>query len=219
MQDQLVPGDGVVSGHGKVDGRQVYAFAQDFTVFADRSPRPTPEDLQGDGPGPAHGRAHRGPERLGRARIQEGVMSLGGYATSSSATRWRRRRAADLGHHGPCAGGAVYSPAITRLQRHGEGDELHVRHRPGRHQDVTHEDVTRKTSAGHDAQRAERRGALRRRERPRVPRADPRAARLPARQQPGRRATGGHGGPADREDESLDTLVPASPYSRTTCSI
>jgi len=87
---------------------------------ADRSPRPTREDLQGDGPGLAHGRAHRGLNDSGGARIQEGVMSLGGYATSSSAhagvgvvpqisaIMGRARAARSTRRH-------------HRLQRHGEG--------------------------------------------------------------------------------------------------
>ncbi len=78
---------------------------------------------------------HR-PERLGGARIQEGVVSLGGYAEiflrNTMASGVVPQISAVMG---PCAGGAVYSPAITDFIAHGEGDELHVRHRAERGQD------------------------------------------------------------------------------------
>jgi acetyl-CoA carboxylase carboxyltransferase component len=60
MENEIVPGDGVVAGHGRVDGRPVYAFAQDFTVFGGSlSETKRRENRQGHGPGDAHGRANR----------------------------------------------------------------------------------------------------------------------------------------------------------------
>ena len=115
LQDQKVLGDGVITGHGLVNGRLVYVFAQDFTVF-------------GGSLSAAHARkickimdhAMRtgapviGLNDSGGARIQEGVASLGGYADiflrNTMASGVVPQISAILG---PCAGGAVYSPAIT----------------------------------------------------------------------------------------------------------
>lgn len=115
MQEKLHLGDGVITGHGTVNGRLVYLFAQDFTVF-----------------GGALGEAHAqkickimdlavqngapvvGLNDSGGARIQEGVESLGGYAEIF----YRNTQTSGVVPQisvilGPCAGGAVYSPAIT----------------------------------------------------------------------------------------------------------
>lgn len=115
MASQKVLGDGVITGHGRIDGRLVYVFAQDFTVF-------------GGSLSAAHARkickvmdlAMRngapifGLNDSGGARIQEGVASLGGYADiflrNTLASGVVPQISAILG---PCAGGAVYSPAIT----------------------------------------------------------------------------------------------------------
>ena len=80
MEKVEIPADGVITGFGKVEGRVVFAYSQDFT-----SPGRFPggdarqEDLQGDGSGPEGRGAPGGIERLGGARIQEGVDSLSGY--------------------------------------------------------------------------------------------------------------------------------------------
>jgi propionyl-CoA carboxylase beta chain len=99
----------------------------------------------------------------GGARIQEGVASLAGYAEiflrNTLASGVIPQISAILG---PCAGGAVYSPAITDFIVMVEGHELHVHHRPRRHQDGHHEDVTKEELGGARArQRSQRRGALR----------------------------------------------------------
>jgi propionyl-CoA carboxylase beta chain len=115
MEDQKIPGDGVVTGWGKVDGRQVYVFAQDFTVFGGSLSGAYAQkickvmDLAVKTGAPIIGL-----NDSGGARIQEGVVSLAGYADIF----FRNVRASGVipqlsAIMGPCAGGAVYSPAIT----------------------------------------------------------------------------------------------------------
>ncbi|MFH1679254.1 MAG: acyl-CoA carboxylase subunit beta [Candidatus Eisenbacteria bacterium] len=115
MEKRRVTGDGVIAGHGRVDGRLVYAFAQDFTVFggtlsesnAGKICRLMDAALENGAP-------VIGLNDSGGARIQEGVQSLGGYAEiflrNTLASGVVPQISAVLG---PCAGGAVYSPAIT----------------------------------------------------------------------------------------------------------
>jgi len=115
MAQHAVPGDGVVSGHGLVDGRQVFAFAQDFTVFGGSTSETNAAkivkimDLAMKLGAPIVGL-----NDSGGARIQEGVLSLGGYADiflrNTLASGVVPQISAIMG---PCAGGAVYSPAIT----------------------------------------------------------------------------------------------------------
>ncbi len=115
MEEQQVLGDGVVTGYGKVNGRLVYAFAQDFTVFGGSLSETHAEkickimDLAVDNGAPIVGL-----NDSGGARIQEGVNSLGGYADifyrNTIASGVIPQLSAIMG---PCAGGAVYSPAIT----------------------------------------------------------------------------------------------------------
>jgi propionyl-CoA carboxylase beta chain len=115
MEQQLLPGDGVVSGHGLVEGRQVFAFAQDFTVFGGSTSETNAAkivkimDLAMKLGAPIVGL-----NDSGGARIQEGVLSLGGYADiflrNTLASGVVPQISAIMG---PCAGGAVYSPAIT----------------------------------------------------------------------------------------------------------
>jgi acetyl-CoA carboxylase carboxyltransferase component len=115
MQERKVRGDGVVTGHGRVDGRLVYVFAQDFTVFggslglvhAEKITKVMDLAIKNGAP-------IIGLNDSGGARIQEGVMALGGYAEIF----WRNTVASGVVPQvsailGPCAGGAVYSPAIT----------------------------------------------------------------------------------------------------------
>ena len=115
MAEQKYLGDGVVTGHGKIDGRQVFLFAQDFTVFGGSLSGAFAEkickimDLAIKTGSPVIGLN----DGAG-ARIQEGVVSLGGYADiflrNTLASGVVPQISAILG---PCAGGAVYSPAIT----------------------------------------------------------------------------------------------------------
>ncbi len=110
-----IPGDAVVTGYGKVDGRPVYVFAQDFTVLGGSLSKVCSEkickvmDLA-----LAHGCPVIGLNDSGGARIQEGIDSLAGYGEIF----WRNTKSSGVVPQitailGPCAGGAVYSPAIT----------------------------------------------------------------------------------------------------------
>jgi len=115
MDKKRVPGDGVVTGHGTIDGRTVFVFSQDFTVFGGSLGEMYAAkvckimDLAVKVGAPVIGL-----NDSGGARIQEGVISLGGYAEIF----WRNVQASGVVPQlsailGPCAGGAVYSPAIT----------------------------------------------------------------------------------------------------------
>jgi propionyl-CoA carboxylase beta chain len=115
LEQQIFPGDGVVTGSGRIDGRLVYVFSQDFTVFGGSLSEAHAEkickimDLALKTGAPVIGL-----NDSGGARIQEGVVSLGGYADiflrNTLASGVVPQISAVLG---PCAGGAVYSPAIT----------------------------------------------------------------------------------------------------------
>ncbi|MGQ9604261.1 MAG: acyl-CoA carboxylase subunit beta [bacterium] len=115
MDKQKIVGDGVVAGHGTINGRRVFIFAQDFTVFGGTMGEMNAKkicrimDLAMENGAPIVGL-----NDSGGARIQEGVASLGGYADvflrNTLASGVVPQISAILG---PCAGGAVYSPAIT----------------------------------------------------------------------------------------------------------
>src|SRR5881398_693359 len=115
LADEKYLGDGVVTGHGRIDGRLVYVFSQDFTVFGGSLSEAHAEkickimDLALKTGAPVIGL-----NDSGGARIQEGVVSLGGYADiflrNTLASGVIPQISAILG---PCAGGAVYSPAMT----------------------------------------------------------------------------------------------------------
>ncbi|HMB71749.1 MAG TPA: carboxyl transferase domain-containing protein, partial [bacterium] len=115
MGDRKITGDGVVSGFGRIDGRTVFVFAQDFTVFGGTMSEANAKkicqimDMAMESGAPVIGL-----NDSGGARIQEGVLSLGGYADvflrNTLASGVVPQISAVLG---PCAGGAVYSPAIT----------------------------------------------------------------------------------------------------------
>ncbi|HJN72317.1 MAG TPA: acyl-CoA carboxylase subunit beta [Myxococcota bacterium] len=115
MEQERVPGDGVVTGYGRIDGRLVYVFAQDFTVFGGSLSHAFAEkickvmDLASRNGAPLIGL-----NDSGGARIQEGVASLGGYADIFLRNTLYSGVVPQLSAiMGPCAGGAVYSPAIT----------------------------------------------------------------------------------------------------------
>src|SRR6187399_3576751 len=115
MEDQRIPGDGVVTGSGTINGRLVYVFAQDFTVFGGSlSERHAQKICKVMDAAMKVGAPVIGLNDSGGARIQEGVASLGGYA----AVFQRNVLASGVVPQislvmGPCAGGAVYSPAMT----------------------------------------------------------------------------------------------------------
>jgi len=115
MEKQKIPGDGVITGFGKVNGRKVFVFAQDFTVFGGSLSGAYAEkvvkimDLA-----MKYGCPVIGFNDSGGARIQEGVVSLGGYADIFLRNTLASGVIPQISLiMGPCAGGAVYSPAIT----------------------------------------------------------------------------------------------------------
>jgi len=156
MEQQIVPGDGVVAGHGLVDGRQVFAFAQDFTVFGGSLSETNAAkivkimDLAMNLGAPIVGL-----NDSGGARIQEGVLSLGGYADiflrNTLASGVVPQISAIMG---PCAGGAVYSPAITDFTIMVRGTSYMFVTGPDVIKTVTHEDVTKEELGGAETHNA-----------------------------------------------------------------
>ncbi|MGQ3179928.1 MAG: acyl-CoA carboxylase subunit beta, partial [Blastomonas fulva] len=115
MQDQIIPGDGVVTGSGTVNGRLVFVFSQDFTVFGGSlSERHAQKICKIMDMALKVGAPVIGLNDSGGARIQEGVASLGGYAEVFQRNVLASGVVPQLSLiMGPCAGGAVYSPAMT----------------------------------------------------------------------------------------------------------
>ena len=152
LDRQVVPGDGVVTGYGRVDGRLVYVFSQDFTVFGGSLSEAHAEkickvmDLAVRNGAPVVGLSDSG-----GARIQEGVASLGGYADiflrNTLASGVVPQISAILG---PCAGGAVYSPAITDFIFMVRGVSYMFVTGPNVVKTVTHEEVTFDALGGAD---------------------------------------------------------------------
>jgi propionyl-CoA carboxylase beta chain len=150
MAEQKVPGDGVVSGFGRVDGRLVYVFAQDFTVFGGSLSETNARkickvmDLALKMGAPVVGL-----NDSGGARIQEGVASLGGYADiflrNTIASGVVPQISAIMG---PCAGGAVYSPAITDFNVMVKDTSYMFVTGPDVIKTVTHEEVTKEELGG-----------------------------------------------------------------------
>jgi len=150
MEKQIIPGDGVVSGYGTIDNRLVYVFAQDFTVFGGSLSETNAQkickvmDLAMENGAPIIGL-----NDSGGARIQEGVASLGGYADiflrNTLASGVVPQISAILG---PCAGGAVYSPAITDFILMVEGSSYMFVTGPDVIRTVTHEEVTKDELGG-----------------------------------------------------------------------
>ncbi len=182
-----MPGDGVVAGHGLVDGRQVFAFAQDFTVFGGSlSETNAAKIVKIMDLAMKLGCPIVGLNDSGGARIQEGVLSLAGYADiflrNTLASGVVPQISAIMG---PCAGGAVYSPAITDFTVMVKNTSYMFVTGPDVIKTVTHEEVTQgRAGRRDDAQRAERRRALRGRRRSRVPGAGARSAVVHAVEQP-----------------------------------
>lgn len=150
MEKNLILGDGVVSGYGKIDGRLVYVFAQDFTVFGGTMSRANADkivkimDMAVEMGAPVIGL-----NDSGGARIQEGVESLAGYADIF----YRNVRSSGVVPQisailGPCAGGAVYSPAITDFIMMVEESSYMFVTGPDVIKTVTHEEVTKEELGG-----------------------------------------------------------------------
>src|SRR6266852_2662759 len=144
LEEQKILGDGVVTGYGQIDGRLVYVFSQDFTVFGGSLSEAHAEkickimDLAMKNGAPVIGL-----NDSGGARIQEGVVSLGAYADiflrNTLASGVVPQISAIMG---PCAGGAVYSPAITDFIFLVRGISYMFVTGPSVLKTVTHEDVT-----------------------------------------------------------------------------
>lgn len=153
MADKRIPGDGVVTGYGRIDGRLVYVFAQDFTVFGGTLSGAYAKkickvmDLAMKNGAPVIGL-----NDSGGARIQEGVESLGGYADIFLRNTLASGVVPQLsGILGPCAGGAVYSPAITDFLVMAKGTSFMFVTGPDVIKAVTHEEVTQEALGGADA--------------------------------------------------------------------
>ena len=150
MDEQVIEGDGFVTGHGQIDGRLVYVFAQDFTVFGGSLSEANAQkickcmDLALKNGAPVIGL-----NDSGGARIQEGVQSLGGYADiflrNTLASGVVPQISAIMG---PCAGGAVYSPAITDFVFMVDRTSYMFVTGPDVIRTVTHEDVTKEKLGG-----------------------------------------------------------------------
>src|SRR3989454_11513391 len=150
MADQIVPGDGVVAGHGLIDGRQVFAFAQDFTVFGGSlSETNAAKIVKIMDLAVKVGAPIVGLNDSGGARIQEGVLSLAGYADiflrNTLASGVVPQISAIMG---PCAGGAVYSPAITDFTIMVRNTSYMFVTGPDVLKTVTHEEVTKEELGG-----------------------------------------------------------------------
>jgi propionyl-CoA carboxylase beta chain len=150
LEKQLHDGDGVVTGYGLIDGRRVFIFAQDFTVFGGSLSETHAEkickvmDLALKVGAPVVGL-----NDSGGARIQEGVVSLGGYADIFLRNTLASGVVPQISCiMGPCAGGAVYSPAITDFNVMVKGTSYMFITGPDIIKTVTHEDVTKEDLGG-----------------------------------------------------------------------
>ncbi len=214
MAEQRIPGDGVVSGFGKINGRLAYAFAQDFTVFggslseANAAKICKVMDLAMKVGAPVVGL-----NDSGGARIQEGVASLAGYADIFLRNTLSSGVIPQISAiMGPCAGGAVYSPAITDFTVMVKNSSYMFVTGPDVIKTVMHEDVSKEDLGGsmthnsvsgvaHFIARDDADALALVREllsfMPQNNQEDP--PRVESRD------------PADRRDEALDTLVPIEP--------
>ncbi len=150
LDAQRVPGDGVIGGYGKIDGRRVFVFAQDFTVLGGSlSEANAAKICKLMDAALRVGAPIVGLNDSGGARIQEGVVSLGGYADiflrNTLASGVVPQISAILG---PCAGGAVYSPAITDFIFMTAGTAHMFVTGPDVIQAVTHETVSKEDLGG-----------------------------------------------------------------------
>jgi propionyl-CoA carboxylase beta chain len=150
MAEQRVPGDGFVTGYGRVKGRVVFCFAQDFTVFGGSlSEANAAKIVKIMDMAMKVGAPVVGLNDSGGARIQEGVVSLAGYTDiflrNTLASGVVPQISAILG---PCAGGAVYSPAITDFTFMTEKTSYMFVTGPDVIKTVTHEDVTKDALGG-----------------------------------------------------------------------
>ncbi|MCH2278271.1 MAG: hypothetical protein MK358_05280, partial [Vicinamibacterales bacterium] len=214
LAEQVVPGDGVVAGFGRVDGRTVYAFAQDFTVIGGSlSETNAAKIVKLMDQALKMGAPIVGLNDSGGARIQEGVLSLGGYADiflrNTLASGVVPQLSAIMG---PCAGGAVYSPAITDFTVMVDRTSYMFVTGPDVIRTVTHESVTMESLGGattHNATSGVAHFAV----------ADDRGCLSLLRELLGFLPSNNlddppivvSNDPVDREDEAHDQLIPESP--------
>ncbi len=150
LDKQRIPGDGVVTGYGEIDGRLVFVFSQDFTVFGGSLSETHAEKIiKIMDQAMKVGAPVIGLNDSGGARIQEGVVSLGGYAEiflrNTLASGVIPQISAIMG---PCAGGAVYSPAITDFTLMVQDTSYMFVTGPNVVKTVTHEEVTSEALGG-----------------------------------------------------------------------
>src|SRR5687767_8113020 len=150
LDKQIYPGDGVITGHGLIEGRAVFVFAQDFTVFGGSLSETHAEkickvmDLAMKVGAPIIGL-----NDSGGARIQEGVVSLGGYADIFLRNTLASGVVPQISCiMGPCAGGAVYSPAITDFNIMVKDTSYMFITGPDVIKTVTHQEVTKERLGG-----------------------------------------------------------------------
>ncbi|HEX6981577.1 MAG TPA: acyl-CoA carboxylase subunit beta [Balneolaceae bacterium] len=153
LDEKKFDGDGVVTGYGKIHGRPVYVFSQDFTVFGGSLSETHAEKIcKIMDMAMKNGVPIIGLNDSGGARIQEGVSSLGGYAE----VFWRNSMASGVVPQlsavmGPCAGGAVYSPALTDFVFMVKNTSYMFVTGPNVVKTVTHEEVTSEELGGASA--------------------------------------------------------------------
>ena len=152
LEDKKFLGDGVVTGYGTIDGRLVYVFSQDFTVFGGSLSEAHAEKIvKLQDMALKNGAPIIGLNDSGGARIQEGVSSLGGYADIFLRNTLTSGVVPQISVIlGPCAGGAVYSPAITDFVYMVRGSSFMFVTGPNVVKTVTHEDIDMEGLGGAD---------------------------------------------------------------------
>ena len=161
MEDNKIPGDGVVTGYGMINGRLVFVFSQDFTVFGGALSEPHAEKIcKIMDQAMKVGAPVIGLNDSGGARIQEGVASLGGYAEVFQRNVMASGVIPQISMiMGPSAGGAVYSPAMTDFIFMVKDSSYMFVTGPEVVKTVTHEEVTaEELGGGPDPHHQERRG-------------------------------------------------------------
>ena len=150
MDKQKIPGDGVVTGYGKINGKLVYVFSQDFTVFGGSLSETHAEKIcKIMDHAVRNGAPLIGLNDSGGARIQEGVVSLGGYAEVFKRNVLASGVIPQISLvMGPCAGGAVYSPSMTDFIFMVEDSSYMFVTGPDVVKTVTHEEVTAEELGG-----------------------------------------------------------------------
>ncbi len=214
MEEQKIPGDGVVTGYGRIDGRLVFVFSQDFTVFGGSLSEAHAEKIcKLMDQAMKVGVPVIGLNDSGGARIQEGVVSLGGYADIFLRNTLASGVVPQISVvMGPCAGGAVYSPAITDFIVMVRNTSYMFVTGPNVVKTVTHEDVTFEHLGGADTH-ATTSGVAQFASDTEVEALETvrtLVGYIPSnnREDPPRGPTED---PADRADVELDTLVPENP--------